>query len=321
MTWLITGGAGYIGSHVVRSARAAGFSVAVIDDLSTGFADRVPADVPFINADIADTAAVADAITRYGITGVVHLAAKKQVGESVEKPFEYWDWNICKMMTFLDVLTAHGVSNFVYSSSAAVYGNPADGRTALTEQTPCQPVSPYGATKLAGEVLLESLAAIDKLKGISLRYFNVAGAGDPVLADRMAFNLIPIALTQMDRGQAVTVFGTDYPTADGTCIRDYVHVEDLAEAHVAAMKYLVDGNTGHIRLNIGTGTGASVLDIVHSLESCAGTEVAWQDTGRRAGDPVSVVANVDEAARVLGWKSSRSLTDIVSSAYNAWPRN
>ena len=320
MTWLITGGAGYIGSHVVSAARSAGHSVVVIDDLSTGFADRVPADVPFVNADIADRDAVSDAITRYGITGVVHLAAKKQVGESVDKPFEYWEWNICKMMTFLEVLNAHGVKNFVYSSSAAVYGNPADGTTALTEETPCQPLSPYGATKLAGEVLLESLAAIDKLNGISLRYFNVAGAGDPVLADRAAFNLIPIALTLMDAGKDITVFGTDYPTADGTCIRDYVHVEDLADAHVAAMKYLLDGNSGHIRLNVGTGHGASVLDIVHSLEKSSGRAISWTDSGRRAGDPTSVVANVDQARDVLGWSSSRTLDDIVGSAYRAWPR-
>lgn len=320
MTWLITGGAGYIGSHVVASARKAGFSVVVIDDLSTGFADRIPADVPFINADIADRDAVAAAIKQHAITGVVHLAAKKQVGESVEQPFLYWDWNINKMITFLEVLNSNGVTQFVYSSSAAVYGNPADGSTALTEETECKPLSPYGATKLAGEVLLESLASIGKLAGISLRYFNVAGAGDPVLADRMAFNLIPIALTLMDNKRPITVFGTDYPTPDGTCIRDYVHVEDLAEAHVAAMQHLVDGNAGHVRLNIGTGHGASVLDIVHALEACAGEKVEWSDTGRRAGDPTSVVANVQRAKSVLGWQSSRTLNDIVSSAYRAWPK-
>lgn len=320
MTWLITGGAGYIGSHVVASAKKAGFSVAVIDDLSAGFADRVPSDVPFIRADIADRDAVAAAVKKYNITGVVHLAAKKQVGESVEKPLLYWDWNISKMITFLDVLTSLGVENFVYSSSAAVYGNPADGTTALTEATPCVPLSPYGATKLAGEVLIDSLASIGRLNGISLRYFNVAGAGDPLLADRMAFNLIPIALTLMEEQKSITVFGTDYDTPDGTCIRDYVHVEDLAEAHVAAMQHLVDGNTGHLRLNIGTGHGASVLDIVHALEKCAGAQVEWHDAGRRAGDPTSVVASVERAKSVLGWQSQRSLEDIVSSAYAAWPR-
>lgn len=320
MTWLITGGAGYIGSHVVAAARAAGFSVVVIDDLSAGFADRVPSDVPFVQSDIADREAVEAAVQKYGIMGVVHLAAKKQVGESVEHPLMYWDWNIGKMITFVDVLTSLGVRHFVYSSSAAVYGNPVDGSTAVTEETVCRPLSPYGATKLAGEVLIDSLVNSGLLSGISLRYFNVAGAGDPVLADRMAFNLIPIALTQMEQHESITVFGTDYDTPDGTCIRDYVHVEDLADAHVSAMQHLVDGATGHLRLNIGTGHGASVLDIVHALEKCAGASIEWHDAGRRAGDPTSVVASPAKAADVLGWQSRRSLEDIVSSAYAAWPR-
>jgi len=276
--------------------------------------------VPFVNADIADRDAVAAAIKQYGITGVVHLAAKKQVGESVEKPFMYWDWNVAKMLTFLDVLNQHDVKHFVYSSSAAVYGNPEDGSTALTEETVCKPLSPYGATKLAGEVIIDSLATIGCLNGISLRYFNVAGTGSIELADRMAFNLIPIALTLMGQSKPITVFGTDYPTADGTCIRDYVHVADLADAHIAAMQYLLHGNAGHTRFNIGTGNGASVLDIVSELQECAGTTVDWVDTGRRAGDPTSVVAAVDKARTGLNWSATRSLRDIVSSAYNAWPR-
>ena len=320
MTWLITGGAGYIGSHVVAAARAAGISVVVIDDLSAGFADRVPTEVPFIHADIADRVAVSAAVEKYGITGVVHLAAKKQVGESVEQPLMYWDWNIGKMISFLDVLTSLGVRQVVYSSSAAVYGNPADGSTALTEATECVPLSPYGATKLAGEILIDSLVSSGLMSGISLRYFNVAGAGDPVLADRMAFNLIPIALTQMEQKQSITVFGTDYDTPDGTCIRDYVHVEDLADAHVSAMQQLAAGGAGHLVLNIGTGHGASVLDIVHALEKCAGMDVQWHDAGRRAGDPTSVVASPAKAVEVLGWRSRRSLEDIVSSAFAAWPR-
>jgi UDP-glucose 4-epimerase len=320
MAWLITGGAGYIGSHVVAAARAAGIDVVVIDDLSTGFADRIPAGVPFIHADIADKAAVAQAVTMHGITGVVHLAAKKQVGESVDQPAMYWEWNVSKMIDFLDVLTENGVRNFVYSSSAAVYGNPADGTSALTESTPCVPLSPYGATKLAGEVLIDSLAVIDKLAGVSLRYFNVAGTAQPELADRLALNLIPIALTLMTNAKPITVFGTDYETPDGTCIRDYVHVQDLAESHVAAMRYLEAGQSGHIRLNVGTGHGASVLDIVHGLEDIAGREIPWQDTGRRAGDPTSVVAAVEQAKQVLGWESQRTLDDIIRSAYEAWPK-
>lgn len=320
MTWLITGGAGYIGSHVVAAAMAAGHEVVIIDDLSTGFADRIPSDVPFVQADIADQDAVRSIIREHNITGVVHLAAKKQVGESVEQPLMYWEWNVSKMISFLDVLVSENVRNFVYSSSAAVYGNPEDGVTALTELTPCKPLSPYGATKLAGEVLIESLTTIDKLSAVSLRYFNVAGTANNQLADRLALNLIPIALNLLEQGKSVTVFGADYPTADGTCIRDYVHVADLAEAHVAAMSHLESTHNGHIRLNIGTGNGASVLDIVHGIERCSSKSVEWHDTGRRAGDPVSVVADVQQAYKVLGWKSSRTLQDIVQSAWDAWPK-
>ena len=320
MTWLITGGAGYIGSHVVAAAKAAGHKVIIIDDLSTGFADRVPSDVTFVKADISDQDAVRAIVREYQIAGVVHLAAKKQVGESVEHPLMYWEWNVSKMISFLDVLVSENVRNFVYSSSAAVYGNPEDGVTALTELTPCKPLSPYGATKLAGEVLIESLTTIDKLSAVSLRYFNVAGTGSTELADRLALNLIPIALNLLEQDKSVTVFGADYPTADGTCIRDYVHVADLADAHVAAMSYLESTPTGHTRLNIGTGNGASVLDIVKGIEQCAGKKVEWQDTGRRAGDPVSVVADVAQAHKILGWKSSRTLHDIIQSAWDAWPK-
>ena len=320
MTWLITGGAGYIGSHVVAAAKAAGHDVVIIDDLSTGFADRIPADVTFFQADIADQNVVRSIIRTHQITGVVHLAAKKQVGESVQEPLMYWEWNVSKMISFLEVLVSENVRNFVYSSSAAVYGNPEDGVTALTELTPCKPLSPYGATKLAGEILIESLTTIDKLSAVSLRYFNVAGTANAQLADRLALNLIPIALNLLDQEKSVTVFGADYPTADGTCIRDYVHVADLAEAHVAAMSHLESTNGGHTRLNIGTGNGASVLDIVHGIEACAGKSVEWHDTGRRAGDPVAVVADVQQAHKILGWKSSRTLQDIIQSAWDAWPK-
>lgn len=319
MAWLITGGAGYIGSHVVAAARAAGHEVVVIDDLSTGFPDRLPADVPFRQADIADVAALKDLIANHDITGVVHLAARKQVGESMQQPLEYWEWNVSRMITMLSVLADSGVKNFVYSSSAAVYGQPVDSAE-LTETSACQPINPYGATKLAGEVLIESLAQVDVLRGVSLRYFNVAGTGEPQLADRLALNLIPIALRARSAGEVLSVFGTDYPTPDGTCIRDYVHVADLAEAHVAAMDFLAGGATGHHRFNIGTGRGSSVLDIVQGLEKAAGVEFPYRDAGRRAGDPAALVANVSKAKAELGWQAKRGLADILESAWAAWPR-
>lgn len=319
MAWLITGGAGYIGSHVVSAARHAGYDVIIIDDLSTGFADRIPADVPFVQADLGDKLAVAKLLKEHHVDGVVHLAAKKQVGESVEKPFEYWDWNVTKMISFLEVLAQHNVTKFMYSSSAAVYGNPADGKSALTEESLCAPINPYGATKLAGELLIDSLTTLDIFSAVSMRYFNVAGAENEVLADRLTLNLVPIALNLLTQNKTVSVFGTDYNTADGTCIRDYVHVVDLAEAHVAAMKYLDDNNKGHVRVNVGTGTGASVLDVVHTIEKHSGRTIDWQDTGRRAGDPTALVADVNRAKSVLNWSAKRNLDDIVSSAWAAWP--
>lgn len=320
MTWLITGGAGYIGSHVVAAAKRAGIDCVIIDDLSTGFNDRVPADVPFYQGDIADRDLLRKILSEQKLEGVLHLAARKQVGESVSDPFGYWEWNVARMSTMLEELTNAGVSRVVFSSSAAVYGNPAAGGE-LDEAAVCEPINPYGATKLAGEVLVNSLAEISKISCVSLRYFNVAGAENPVLADRLALNLIPITLNLRDQKKPLTVFGTDYETADGTCIRDYVHVMDLAEAHVAAMKFLTDGATGHTVLNIGTGVGSSVLDIVNGLSAVIGDEIPWRDTGRRAGDPAGLVAKVTKAESVLGWSSKRDLKDILASAWSAWPKS
>lgn len=319
MNWLITGGAGYIGSHVVAAASRAGINCVIIDDLSTGFTDRIPDGVPFYQGDIADRDLLKRITTEHSLAGVLHLAARKQVGESVADPFGYWEWNVGRMTTMLEELSAAGVSKLVFSSSAAVYGNPTSGGE-LDEAANCEPINPYGATKLAGEILVNSLTEIEKFNAVSLRYFNVAGAENPVLADRLALNLIPITLNLRDQTKPLTVFGTDYPTPDGTCIRDYVHVMDLAEAHVEAMKYLSEGAVGHTILNIGTGVGSSVLDIVNGLSVAVGEEIHWQDTGRRAGDPAGLVAKVDKAAEVLNWRAKRNLGDILSSAWAAWPK-
>jgi UDP-glucose 4-epimerase len=319
MTWLITGGAGYIGSHIVAAATRAGMKTVVIDDLSTGMRDRIPAETVFYHADIADRNVLQQILREHEITGVVHLAARKQVGESVQDPYGYWECNVGRMQVLLEELTSANVRSVVFSSSAAVYGSPVGGGE-LDEEAFCLPINPYGATKLAGELLVDSLTQAGKIDCLSLRYFNVAGAENAVLADRLALNLIPIALTKNDAGVDLPVFGTDYETPDGTCIRDYVHVVDLAEAHVAAMQHLAKGAVGHTRLNIGTGKGSSVLEIVSGLEKVMGSKIAWSDAGRRAGDPAGLVAKVSKANEVLHWSAKHDLNDILQSAWDAWPK-
>jgi UDP-glucose 4-epimerase len=320
MTWLITGGAGYIGSHIVAAATRAGIKTVVIDDLSTGMKDRIPEGIDFYQADIADRTVLRKILQDHDIKGLLHLAARKQVGESVQDPFGYWESNVGRMQVLLEEMTSANVKLVVFSSSAAVYGSPITGGE-LDENALCLPINPYGATKLAGELLIDSLSQAGKVNSLSLRYFNVAGAEDKVLADRLALNLIPIVLSNIDAGKDLPVFGTDYATPDGTCIRDYVHVVDLAEAHVAAMQHLEQGAVGHTRLNIGTGTGSSVLEIVHGLEEIMNSKIAWSDAGRRAGDPAALVAKVGKVTEVLGWSAKHDLRDILQSAWDAWPKS
>lgn len=251
MTWLITGGAGYIGAHVVRAMTEAGEHAVVYDDLSTGIADRVPDAVPLVVGSTLDRERVARAIAAHRITGVVHLAAKKQVGESVELPLQYYRENVEGLRVLLEAVTAANVTSFVFSSSAAVYGMP--DVDLVTEETPCVPMSPYGETKLAGEWLVRATGRATGLSTASLRYFNVAGAATPELADLGVFNLVPMVFEKLTENAPPRIFGDDYPTPDGTCIRDYIHVVDLAEAHVAAARAL-QASPGHdLTLNIGRG--------------------------------------------------------------------
>lgn len=238
MTFLITGGAGYIGSHVVRAMMLAGQEVVVLDDLSTGNEDRVPEGVGLVVGSVLDRLVVDEVIRKHKITGVVHLAGKKQVGESVEKPMHYYHENVQGLAVLLQAVADAGIRNFLFSSSASVYGMP--DVDLVTEDTPCAPLSPYGETKLAGEWLVRAAGKAHGISTACLRYFNVAGAATPELADTGVFNLVPMVFERFDAGQGAKIFGDDYPTPDGTCIRDYIHVEDLAEAHVAAARKLAE---------------------------------------------------------------------------------
>jgi len=319
MTWLITGGAGYIGAHVAQSSLKSGRQVIVLDDLSTGVADRVPSGIEIEKVTLSDAGAIEAVFAKYEIQGVIHLAAKKKVGESVERPDYYWKENVGGFQNLVAAMKSHGVKNLVFSSSAAVYGAPdlEPGQT-ISELDSCSPINPYGLTKLEGEIISEALSVSDGFKVAALRYFNVAGAGKPELGDQFAFNLVPIVFEAIDTKLSPKVFGNDYDTADGSCIRDYVHVQDLAEAHVAAMDLVESMQPGFEAINIGTGVGASVFEVLAMIQGVTGVELNPEIVGRRAGDPAALVADVSKAKEVLNWESRYGLREIVESAWQAW---
>jgi UDP-glucose 4-epimerase len=318
MTWLITGGAGYIGAHVVRAMTEAGERAVVYDDLSTGLADRVPDGVPLVVGSTLDGERVARALADHEVTGVVHLAAKKQVAESVSLPLHYYRENVEGLRVLLDAVTSAGVRSFVFSSSAAVYGMP--DVDLVTEETPCAPMSPYGETKLAGEWLVRATGAAAGLSTACLRYFNVAGAARPDLADTGVFNLVPMIFEKLTENTPPRVFGDDYPTPDGTCVRDYIHVVDLAEAHVAAARALRSAPGRDLTLNIGRGEGVSVREMIDRVNALTGHDRPPVVTPRRPGDPARVVASADRAAAELGWKARHGVDDMITSAWAGWLR-
>ena len=318
MTWLITGGAGYIGAHVVFETIRSGRSAVVLDDLSTGIKERVPDSVPLEVITLTDKAAVNNLFDRYSFSGVLHLAAKKQVGESVERPDYYWEQNVHGLQNLVDAMIASEVKNFVFSSSAAVYGQPELGHLDLiTENTKCTPINPYGLTKLEGENIADKLFANHGFKVATLRYFNVAGAGKPELGDQFALNLIPMVFEALKNGRQPQVFGDDYPTPDGSCIRDYVHVQDLAVAHTAAMTYVENSDPVFSPINIGTGIGASVFEVMALIEKITGIQIEAVRAPRRSGDPAALVADVSLAKDLLNWKSSNDIEAMVLSAWKA----
>ena len=319
MTWLITGGAGYIGAHVVQEALKSGRDLVVLDDLSSGVAARLPPGIEVERVTLTDAGAVESVFAKHDIKGVIHLAAKKKVGESVERPDYYWQENIGGFQNLVTAMKQHGVLNLVFSSSAAVYGAPniEPGQT-ISEFEKCSPINPYGLTKLEGEIISKALTVSDGFKVAALRYFNVSGAGQPELGDQFAFNLVPIVFEAIDSRLAPKVFGRDYSTPDGSCIRDYVHVQDLAEAHVAAMDLVESMQPGFEAINIGSGVGASVFEVISMIQNVTEFELDPEIVERRAGDPAALVANVSKAKEILGWQSRFQLRDIVESAWKAW---
>jgi UDP-glucose 4-epimerase len=316
MTWLVTGGAGYIGAHVVRALQAGGHGVVVIDDLSTGERRKIADDVPLVVASVGDRDAVIAALKEYRVTGVVHLAAKKAVGESVERPLYYYRENVDGLLSLLEAMADANVTKLVYSSSAATFGMP-DSDDLLGEDYHCRPINPYGETKLIGEWLLRDIAQATALDWVSLRYFNVAGAGAPDLGDTGVFNLIPMVFRALSKGENPKVFGDDYPTPDGSCIRDYIHVTDLADAHVVAVSQLLVGPVASI-YNVGRGEGVSVKEVMAAVRDVTGLDVEYDVTARRPGDPARLVASADKIRDELGWTATQDLTAMVASAWDAW---
>lgn len=318
MTWLITGGAGYIGAHVVRAMTEAGEQAVVYDDLSSGLGDRVPDGVPLVMGSTLDGELLARTLAEHAVTGVVHLAAKKQVGESMDRPLLYYRENVEGLRVLLAAVTAAGVPSFVFSSSAAVYGMP--DVELVTEETPCAPMSPYGETKLAGEWLVRATGRATGLATASLRYFNVAGAARPDLADVGVHNLVPMAFEKLTENAPPRIFGDDYATPDGTCVRDYIHVVDLADAHVVTARALQSSPGLGLTLNIGRGEGVSVREMINLINAVTGYDRPPTVTPRRPGDPARVVASADRIAIELGWKAKHDVQDMITSAWEGWVR-
>ncbi|MER6003108.1 UDP-glucose 4-epimerase GalE [Nonomuraea sp. NPDC051941] len=315
MRLLVTGGAGYVGSVVAAQLIEAGHEVTVLDDLSTGHQDAVPEGARFVQKSITEAHDVLD-----GMDAVLHFAAKSLVGESVEKPGLYWAHNLGGTLALLDAMRDKGVSRIVFSSTAATYGEPE--RSPIEEDDPTRPTNPYGASKLAVDTALSAFAAIRGLGAVSLRYFNVAGAyGRYRERHTIETHLIPNVLkVATGERESVSVFGTDYPTPDGTCVRDYVHVSDLSRAHLLALDAITPGE--HKIYNLGSGTGFTVQEVISVCREVTGHEIPAVVADRRPGDPAVLVASSARIQRELGWKAERpALRDIVSDAWDALSAN
>ena len=322
MTWLVTGGAGFIGAHVVRAFLDEGIRPVVLDDLSSGHREFVPDDVALVEGQIQDTALVTRTLREHDVEGVVHVAGYKYAGVSVSRPLHTYSQNVQGTASVLEAMQEAGVSRFVFSSSAAVYGTP--DVDVVTEQQELHPESPYGESKLIGEWLIADQAkALSMTEGaaplqhVSLRYFNVVGSGSNDVYDTSPHNLFPLVLEALIAGRTPRINGIDYATPDGTCVRDYVHVADLAISHVAAAKAMMDGRPLDRVYNLGSGDGLSVREIMDAMQRGTGHTFDPVIGDRRPGDPARIVANGDAAARDLDWKMRHTIDDMVTSAWQA----
>ena len=315
MTILVTGGAGYIGSHTVRNLRMNDRKVVVLDSMEFGHRSAV-GGAELVVGNVRDRALVTDLCRSHNVSQVVHFAAYKAVGESMEQPDRYWLNNVAGSVDLVEGVLAAGVREFVFSSSCSVNGTPA--KLPVDEGAPVAPESVYAETKAMVERILHWYGVTHDVRAVSMRYFNAAGASaDGAIGEdwSRAQNLVPLVMkAALGKGPPVKVFGTDYPTPDGTCIRDYIHVDDLADAHIRALAYLHDGGTS-TTLNVGTGAGTSVFEVIHATERLSGQKVPYTVAPRRAGDPVVSYADPTKAKTTLGWSATRTLDDIIESAW------
>jgi UDP-glucose 4-epimerase len=315
MTWLVTGGAGYIGAHVVRAFADAGMEVVALDDLSSGHRAFVPEGVPFVEATILDTDALRSSLAEHGVTGVVHLAGFKYAGVSVSRPLHTFDQNVTGTVSLLRAMQDSGVDAMVFSSSAATFGTPTTD--VVTEESPTAPESPYGESKLIGEWLLADQERAVGLRHTSLRYFNVVGSGTDEVYDSSPHNLFPLVIEALIEGRTPRINGTDYSTPDGTCVRDYVHVADLAVSHVAAARAIAEGKELERVYNLGSGSGLSVREVMDAMARVTGIDFEPEVHPRRPGDPARIVASGDLAARDLDWQMRHTIDEMVASAWSA----
>ncbi|GAB3608546.1 UDP-glucose 4-epimerase GalE [Humibacter ginsengiterrae] len=315
MAWLVTGGAGYIGAHVVRAFAEAGIDAVVIDDLSSGHEDFVPPEVPFVRGTILDGGLLTEVFSQHPIDGVMHIAGFKYAGVSVQRPLHTYEQNVTGTATLLAAMEKAGIDKIVFSSSAAVYGTP--DVDLVTESTPKAPESPYGESKLIGEWLLRDQGVARGLRHTSLRYFNVVGSGYPDVYDTSPHNLFPLVFDALLAGRTPRINGDDYPTPDGTCVRDYLHVSDLAHSHVVAARRLQEGDTLEPAYNLGSGDGVSVGQIMSTVGDVTGIRFTPEIAPRRPGDPARIVASGELAARDLDWRMRHTLADMVDSAWQA----
>lgn len=320
MSWIVTGGAGYIGAHVVRALASAGLTPVVLDDLSSGVASFVPEGVPFVQGSILDRELVEKALREHRAEGVIHVAGYKYAGVSVQRPLHTYAQNVEGTRVILEAMEAAGVSNIVFSSSAAVFGTP--DVPLVVEDTAKRPASPYGESKLIGEWLLrdQAIATADTerpLRHTSLRYFNVVGSADPAVYDVSPHNLFPIVFEALLEGRTPKIFGDDYDTEDGTNVRDYVHVGDIAAAHVAAAQRLAAGEPIEPAYNLGSGDGLSVKQIMDAVARVTGIDFTPEVSARRPGDPDRIVATGELAARDLDWTMRYTVDEMVRTGWEA----